>query len=256
VKQLSERVAVVTGSATGIGFAIAQRLAAEGARVLCADIDRDGLDAAVNRLQGDGQQVVGHPCDVSDAGQVEELMARAAELDGPHILVSNAAIQFEGLIEETTPEDWDRVFSVNVRGVFLAARAAIPLMRSAGSGSIINMASVNGFWAEPQLTAYCAAKGAVIALTKAIAVEVGRHGIRCNSICPGYIDTGMARRYIDVQADPEAARHNAEQMHALGRLGLPEEIAAMAHYLASDDSSFCTGQQFVVDGGLTAGASN
>jgi NAD(P)-dependent dehydrogenase (short-subunit alcohol dehydrogenase family) len=256
MRSLTGRVAVVTGSATGIGSAVSRRLAAEGARVLCSDIDGERLEVFVGRLRDQGHDAVGQICDMSDSNQVDELMVRAADLGGPHILISNAALQFEGLIEETTPADWDRVFSVNVRGVFLAARAAIPLMRSIGTGSIVNMASVNGFWAEPQLTAYCAAKGAVIALSKAIAVEVGKYGIRCNSICPGYIDTGMARRYLDVQADPHVARERAEQMHALGRLGRPEEVAAMAYYLASDEASFCTGQEFVVDGGLSAGTSS
>jgi NAD(P)-dependent dehydrogenase (short-subunit alcohol dehydrogenase family) len=115
------------------------------------------------------------------------------------------------------------------------------------------MASVNGFWVEPALGAYCAAKGGVINLTRAIALENGRYGIRCNCICPGYIDTGMAQRYFEIQADPGAARVEAGAMHALGRIGRPEEIAAMALFLCSDESGFCTAAPFVVDGGLSAG---
>jgi NAD(P)-dependent dehydrogenase (short-subunit alcohol dehydrogenase family) len=126
-------------------------------------------------------------------------------------------------------------------------------MRRLGGGSIVNIASVNGFWVEPALAAYCAAKGGVINLTRAIALENGRHQIRCNCICPGYIDTGMAERYFEIQDDPEAARAEAGRMHALGRVGRPEEVAAMALFLCSDESSFCTAQPFVVDGGLSAG---
>ena len=145
------------------------------------------------------------------------------------------------------------MLGVNLKGVYLCARAAIPRMRALGGGSIVNMASVNGFWVEPALGAYCAAKGGVINLTRAIALENGRYGIRCNCICPGYIDTGMAQRYFEIQADPDAARVEAGRMHALGRIGRPEEIAAMALFLCSDESGFCTAAPFVVDGGLSAG---
>ena len=145
------------------------------------------------------------------------------------------------------------MLGVNLKGVYLCARAAIPRMRALGGGSIVNMASVNGFWVEPALGAYCAAKGGVINLTRSIALENGRYGIRCNCICPGYIDTGMAQRYFEIQDDPAAARVEAGRMHALGRIGRPEEIAAMALFLCSDESGFCTAAPFVVDGGLSAG---
>ena len=127
-------------------------------------------------------------------------MAAAERHGGPHAIVSNAAIQYEHTLEDTPPEDWDRVLGVNLRGVYLCARAAIPRMRRIGGGSIVNMASVNGFWVEPALAAYCTAKGGVINLTRAIALENGRDGIRCNCICPGYIDTGMAQRYFESRA--------------------------------------------------------
>ncbi len=190
---------------------------------------------------------------MSDAGEVEQLMAAAEARGGPHALVSNAAIQYERTIEDTPPENWDQVLGVNLKGVYLCARAAIPRMRALGGGSIVNMASVNGFWVEPELGAYSAAKGGVINLTRSIALDFGRFGIRCNCICPGYVDTGMAQRYFDVQEDPAAARADAASLHALGRIGQPEEIAAMALFLCSDESSFCTAQPFIVDGGLSAG---
>lgn len=247
------KTAVVTGAARGIGRAIAERLAAEGAYTLCADIDADELERVTAAIQASGGGAEAHYCDVSDPDEVERLMAGAEAHGGPHALVSNAAVQYERTIEDTPPEDWDRVLGVNLKGVYLCARAAIPRMRRLGGGSIVNMASVNGFWVEPQLAAYSAAKGGVINLTRAIALDFGREGIRCNCICPGYIDTGMAQRYFEVQADPRAARVKAGRMHALRRMGRADEIAAMALFLCSEESSFCTAQPFIVDGGLSAG---
>jgi NAD(P)-dependent dehydrogenase (short-subunit alcohol dehydrogenase family) len=253
--RMDGKVAIVTGAATGIGRAIALRLGAAGALTLCADIDEAGATGTAGEIGDAGGRGEAVACDVASAEDVERLVGRAAELGGPHALVSNAAIQYEHLLVDTPPEDWDRVLGVNLKSVYLGARAAIPHMRRLGGGSIVNIASVNGFWVEPALAAYCAAKGGVINLTRAIALENGRYQIRCNCICPGYIDTGMAQRYFEIQEDPEAARHAAGKMHALGRVGRPEEVAAMALFLCSDESSFCTAQPFVVDGGLSAGIS-
>jgi NAD(P)-dependent dehydrogenase (short-subunit alcohol dehydrogenase family) len=251
--RMEGRVAVVTGAATGIGRAIAERLAAEGAVTLCADIEEGGGEGTAARIVAAGGTAEAHRCDVSDPDDVERLLAAAESKGGPHALVSNAAIQYERTIEDTPPEDWDRVLAVNLKGVYLCARAAIPRMRRLGGGSIVNIASVNGFWVEPSLGAYSTAKGGVINLTRTIALDFGRFGIRCNCICPGYIDTGMAQRYFEIQEDPEAARAEAGRLHALGRIGRPEEVAATALFLCSDESSFCTAQPFIVDGGLSAG---
>lgn len=248
-----EKTVVVTGAARGIGRAVAERLAAAGAYTVCADVDLDELQAVASAIKEAGGAAEAHRCDVSHPEDVEALMAAAERCGGPDALVCNAAIQYEETIEDTPPEDWDRVLGINLKGVYLCARAAIPRMRRLGGGSIVNMASVNGFWVEPQLGAYCAAKGGVINLTRSIALDFGKDGIRCNCICPGYIDTGMAQRYFEVQPDPEAARVEAGRLHALGRIGRPEEVAAMALFLASDESSFCTAQPFIVDGGLSAG---
>jgi NAD(P)-dependent dehydrogenase (short-subunit alcohol dehydrogenase family) len=247
------KTVVVTGAARGIGRAIAERLASAGAYTICADVEGDELGQVVEGIEARGDRAEAHRCDVSDPAEVEALMAAAERRGGPHALVSNAAIQYEKTIEDTPPDDWDRVFAVNLKGVYLCARAAIPRMRRLGGGSIVNMASVNGFWVEPQLGAYCAAKGGVINLTRAIALDFGKDGIRCNCVCPGYIDTGMAQRYFEVQSDPAAARAEAGRLHALGRIGRPEEVAAVALFLCSDESSFCTAQPFIVDGGLSAG---
>ena len=250
---MSGKVAVVTGAAQGIGQAIADRLAREGALTLCADVDGDALHHTVEAIRRTGMAAEAHLCDVADPDSVERLIAAAEARRGPHALVCNAGVQIEKTIEETLLSDWDRVLSVDLKGVYLCAKASIPRMRRLGGGSIVNIASVNGFWVEPSLGAYCAAKGGVISLTKSIALDFGRCGIRCNCVCPGYIDTSMARRYMQIQKDPEAARAAAARLHALGRLGRPEEIAAMVLFLCSDESSFCTGQPFIVDGGLSAG---
>jgi NAD(P)-dependent dehydrogenase (short-subunit alcohol dehydrogenase family) len=252
--RMDGRVAVVTGSGTGIGQAIALRLAAAGAYVVVADIDIAGARKTADLKKSASGQAEAHECDVVDPESVERVMAAAEARGGPHAVVSNAGIQYERTIEDTPPDDWDRVLGVDLKGVYLCARAALPRMRRLGGGSIVNMASVNGFWVEPQLGAYCAAKGGVINLTRAIAIDFGRFGIRCNCVCPGYIDTGMAQRYFEIQADPAQARVAAGKLHALQRIGKPEEVAAMVLFLCSDESSFCTAQPFIVDGGLSAGA--
>lgn len=248
------RVAIVTGCATGIGEAIAERFAQEGAVVVAVDRDEPSLHATCEAIGAAGGSV--QPV-VADAGNPEDIHglveAAVAQHGAVHISVANAAVQFEKGVEDTSPDDWDSVLAINLRGAFLLAKYLIPHMRRQGGGSLINMASVNGFWIEPHLGAYSTAKGGVIALTKSIALDYGRYGIRCNCICPGYIDTGMAQRYFDTHPRPEEAREEAGALHALGRMGTAAEVASMALFLASDEASFCTAQAFIVDGGLSAG---
>ncbi|MDX6541761.1 MAG: hypothetical protein QOI71_3371 [Gaiellales bacterium] len=251
--RIDGKLIVVTGASTGIGRAVAIRLAADGATVVCADIVANSLEQTVGAIRAMGAAATAVACDVSDAGQVEALFGVAETLGGADGVVCNAAVQYEEPVESTPPAEWDRVLAVNLKGAYLCARAAIPQLRAKGGGSIVNMASVNGFWVEPSLAAYTSAKAGLIGLTRSIALDYGREGVRCNCICPGYIDTGMAQRYFDIQPDPDAARERAGKLHALGRIGQGEEVAAMAAFLISDDASFCTAQSFIVDGGLSAG---
>jgi NAD(P)-dependent dehydrogenase (short-subunit alcohol dehydrogenase family) len=167
-------------------------------------------------------------------------------------LVNNAAIQVNKSIEDTTPEEWARQMAVNVGGVFLCSKYFLPCLR-ASHGAIVNMASVNGYFVEPLCAGYCATKAAIIGLTKAMAIDCGPDQIRVNSICPGYIDAGLAEGYFQAQHDPAAARIAAGKLHALGRIGRPEEVARVAAFLASDDASFMTGSAVPVDGGFGSG---
>ena len=252
--EIAGRTAIVTGAATGIGRGIAEHFARAGARVLLCDVAADAGGAVAEALAADGHQAEFLVADVSDPEQAGALTQAAVERWGSlQILVNNAAIQVEKTIEDLEPAEWDGLMNVNMKGVYLCSRAAIPAMRAAGGGSIINIASVNGFWVEPGLGAYCAAKGGVITLTRSTAADFGRDGIRCNCICPGYVDTGMAGRYLDSQPDPATARAEVATQHAVGRVGQPADIAACAQYLASDASGFATGAAFVIDGGLSLG---
>jgi meso-butanediol dehydrogenase/(S,S)-butanediol dehydrogenase/diacetyl reductase len=166
--------------------------------------------------------------------------------------MNNAAIQVNKWIEDTTFEEWSRQMAVNVGGVFLCSKHFLPALR-ATRGTIINMSSVNGTFVEPMCAGYCATKAAILGFTKAIAIDHGRDGIRVNAICPGYIDAGLAEGYFQAQPDPDAARKQAGKLHALTRIGRPEEVARVAAFLASDEASFITGAAVAVDGGLSSG---
>jgi meso-butanediol dehydrogenase/(S,S)-butanediol dehydrogenase/diacetyl reductase len=237
------KVALVTGASRGIGAAIAQRFARDGAQVVGVSRTRSGREEGVELVQAD----MSRPDDV--ARLVEEVVQRHGRLD---VLVNNAAVEHEGTVVDTTAEEWDHVMAVNLRSVFLGAKHAIPHLRQTG-GVIVNIASVDGLWAEPSLAAYCAAKGGVIALTRAIAIDHGHEGVRCVCICPSYVATDMLEQFYDAQPDPAAARAQAAGLHPLGRISTPGEVAALAVWLSSDEAAFATGQAYTLDGGLTAG---
>jgi NAD(P)-dependent dehydrogenase (short-subunit alcohol dehydrogenase family) len=246
------RVAVVTGAAQGNGLAIAQRLASEGAHVVCGDIDAENLRAAVDAIRSAGGSAEPVRCDVTREDDVEGLLAAAERSGGPHAVVAQAGASFGATIEDTSVDEFDRVMAVDVRGTFLTVRAALPRMRALGGGAIVTMSGTYALYAEPATAAHCAAKGAILAFTRAVAVEHGHSGIRCNAILPAYVATPMVEDHF--AADPTGAlQRQVERWHALQRIARPEEIAALALFLCSDESSFCTGQPFTVDGGMTAG---
>ena len=244
---------MVTGAGSGIGRAVAAGLCAEGARVVLADIDDARAEQAAAELRSQGSDARAFQTDVAEPSSVASLRAFVGKMLGPlDILVNNAAIQINKKIEETTPEEWNRQMAVNVGGTFLCSRAFLPDLRKT-RGVIINMSSVNGFFVEPSCAGYCATKGAILAFTKALAIDHGGEGIRVHAICPGYINAGLAEGYFESQADPAKAREEAGGLHALGRIGQPQEVARAAAFLASDDASFMTGSALIVDGGLSAG---
>ncbi len=242
--RLAGKVAVVTGAGAGIGKAIATAFVQEGAQVVWADI---------NPAEPLGESSIAVQTDVADPEAVRRLVAATLERFGAvHVLMNNAAIQVNKKIEDTTPEEWARQMAVNVGGVFLCSKYFLPHLR-ATRGTIINMSSVNGTFVEPMCAGYCATKAAILGFTKAIAIDHGWEGIRVNAICPGYIDAGLAEGYFLAQPDPDAARRQAGKLHALHRIGKPEEVARAAVFLASQDASFMTGSAVYVDGGFSSG---
>ncbi len=213
--------------------------------MVAVDINAEGLAQLTNARAV--------PTDVSNEAAVAALAADVMRHEGAvDALINNAAIFYGKTVEETTLEEWNRQMAVNVGGIFLTSKHFLPHLR-ARRGAIVNMSSANGYFVEPSCAGYCATKAAIIGLTKAMAIDHGKDGVRVNCICPGYIDTGLAQAYFDVQSDPARARAEAGKLHALWRIGQPEEIARVAAFLASDDASFITGAAIAADGGFTTG---
>ncbi len=251
--KLKDRVAVITGAGSGIGRASARVFAKEGARVVVADINLSGALETVRQIEGAGGIARAVETDVSHPDAVKKLAEETLKaFSQVHVLFNNAAIMVNKTVEDTTVEEWEREIAVNLGGVFLCSKFFLPHLRKT-KGAIINMASVNAFFVEPFCAGYCATKGAIMALTKAMAIDHGKEGIRVNCICPGYIDSGLAESYFQAQPDPAAARREAGMLHALWRIGQPEEVARLAVFLASDEASFMTGSAVVVDGGFGSG---
>jgi NAD(P)-dependent dehydrogenase (short-subunit alcohol dehydrogenase family) len=245
--RLDQRCAVVTGVGSGLGQAIARELAGEGARVLGCDVNDE---AGAETMRGIGEY---RHADVSREHDIEALIADAVSRFGRlDVMVNNAAIQIEEELADTTEEQLDRILAVNLKGVFWGCKHAVRVMRPAGGGSIVNIASILALVGDGILAAYCAAKGGVLGITRATAVQYGEAGIRCNAVCPGDIDTPLVAAYFATAADPMALRAEVEREYPLRRIAQPREIARAVVFLASEDSSFMSGQPLIVDGGLLA----
>ncbi|MEM7428366.1 MAG: SDR family oxidoreductase [Pseudomonadota bacterium] len=243
---LEGKTAFVTGGAGGIGRAICTRFAREGAKVIAADL-------AAWEDPPEGVRVVSY--DVTSENAAIDAMERIGKhWEKLDILVNAAGIEIEETIENTTLEAWNRIFAINVTGTFLTSKHALPLLRNSDGASIINFGSYDGFIADPSLAAYCATKGAVHALTRAMACDHGPEGIRVNAICPGFVDTPMLQSFFhgghggSVETLQEAAR----DVHPLRTYGQPEDIANLVNWLASDEARYASGQLWVIDGGLSA----
>ncbi|HEY4678533.1 MAG TPA: SDR family oxidoreductase [Candidatus Angelobacter sp.] len=244
--RLNGKVAIITGGGSGIGKAIAQAFVREGAKVVIAGRDSNKLEAAVTEIGGD---CVAISADVSSANDVQKLVSAAIEkFKRIDILVNNAAVLLPGTAESISEEDFDQTFAINVRGLWLMSRAVLPHMRAANGGSIVNIASVLSLVGARNRVAYASSKGAVMAMTKAMALDHAAENIRVNCICPGIVATEMVAKF---NAD-EAARRQREAMHPMGRFGQPEDVASPAVFLASDESGWTTGSVLTIDGGYNA----
>ena len=243
-QMLKGKTALVTGGEGGIGRAICSRFAREGAQVVSADlIQRMTPNERIRFVEFDVTR------EDHAVSQFESLSKQWDQLD---ILVNAAGIEIEKTIEETSLEEWNRIFAINVTGTFLTSKYALPMLRQSGTASVINFGSYDGFIADPKLAAYCATKGAVHALTRAMACDHGPEGIRVNAICPGYVDTPMLASFFGDRADPEAQKQAARDVHPTRTYGQPEDIANLVNWLASDEARYASGQLWVIDGGLSA----
>ncbi|MGB8655075.1 MAG: SDR family NAD(P)-dependent oxidoreductase [Candidatus Acidiferrales bacterium] len=251
--RLSGKVAFITGGGTGIGRTIALQFAREGARVVLAGRRKAPLDQVAQEIRTAGGESLTLACDVTDRAAVESALAATVRAFGRlDIVVNNAGAAVVAAADSTSDDDWHRLLAVNLTGTFFVSRAALPLLRHSGGGSIVNIGSVLGLVARKERAAYCAAKAGVTGLTKAMALDHAHERIRVNCICPSIIETELGAYTLSQTADPEAERARRRAEIPLGRMGTPADVAQMAVYLASDEASWVTGAALPLDGGLTA----
>jgi NAD(P)-dependent dehydrogenase (short-subunit alcohol dehydrogenase family) len=247
--RIEGKACIVTGAGSGIGRATAIRLGEEGGRVLCVDLDAGAAEETAAMIGG-AEAVA---ADVSDPRAVEAYTARCADaFGGVHVVVNNAGVNIPGVFHEVSDEVVDRTLNVNAKGPLYGCRAAIPYMLEQGGGSLINVSSVNGLVSEPFLAVYSTSKGAVVMLTKGVALDYAKQGIRCNAICPGWVDTPINHPHAELLGGLQNVYDTIDSFQPIGRPGEPVEIANVALFLASDESSFMTGAIVSVDGGMTA----
>jgi meso-butanediol dehydrogenase/(S,S)-butanediol dehydrogenase/diacetyl reductase len=251
--RLKDKVCIITGGGSGIGRAACLLFAREGARLSVVDKRKEAAEAVAAECKAAGAEATAIPADVSRSADARRLVEETVRVFGRlDVLVNNAGYGIAGTVVDTDEDDWDALMAVNVRGVFLCTKYAIPAMKAGGGGTIVNTASVVAAVGIRNRAAYCASKGAVAALTRAVAIDHVADGIRCNAIAPGTIDTPYFDDILRKSPDAAAVRKGLEARQLLGRLGRPEEIAAGMLFLASDESSFATGSILTIDGGMTA----
>jgi NAD(P)-dependent dehydrogenase (short-subunit alcohol dehydrogenase family) len=253
--KLSGRVAVITGAGSGIGRAAADLFAREGAEVALVDLNAQAAKDATEQITAAGGRALAVGADVADAAQVDLAFRQiSGEFGRVDVLYNNAGVNSAGSVVDASDEDWDRCFAVNAKGTFLCSRAAGRLMVAAGGGSIINQGSVAALVGIANFASYCASKGAVVALTRSMSVDLAPRNVRVNAICPGTVYTPLMEPMLRARGNGDLAAGLAmtTAKYPIGRLGTPAEIAAVALFLASDDSSFLTGSVITADGGMTS----
>jgi NAD(P)-dependent dehydrogenase (short-subunit alcohol dehydrogenase family) len=251
---LKNKVALITGGSSGIGMAIAERFLKEGAKIAIGGRSKERCDTAQKQLKTIvADAVYSVTGDVSKWDDAQKMVERTVKRFGRiDILINNAGIYLEKRIEETTEDEWDQVININLKGVFLCSKAVYPHFKNQGGGTIVNMSSDSGVSGNPCEAAYCASKGGVTNLTRAMALDYAKENIRVNAICPAVINTPMLQKEVDMQENKEAYLKEMDELHPIGRVGRPEEVAFAVLMVASDEASFITGANIPVDGGLTA----